>query len=94
MAQLIWRPRVRPPYWLVQRLDIWLLTDAVAAMSDPLPAAVGTGDQFAMIFLLKALGNADKARSSAPSTRLAEHPKPSAEGVSHLILCGQEIGKA
>src|SRR5450432_3487538 len=34
-----------PPCWFVQRLDIRLLTDAVAAMSDPLPAAVGTGDQ-------------------------------------------------
>ena len=66
MAQLIWRPRIRPPYRLVRRLDIRLLTDAVAAMSDPLPAAVGTGDQFAMIALPNVLGNADESRSPAP----------------------------
>jgi hypothetical protein len=71
MAQSIWRPRIRPPYRLVQRLDIWLLTDAVAAMSDPLPTAVGTGDQFTMIPLLNVLGNADESRSSAPSTGFA-----------------------
>jgi hypothetical protein len=32
-------------------------------------------DQFAMITLLKLLGNADETRSSAPSIGLAEHPK-------------------
>jgi hypothetical protein len=44
-------------------VDIWLLTDAVAAMRDPLPTAVGTGDQFVKIILLNVLGNADKAGS-------------------------------
>jgi hypothetical protein len=30
-------------------IDIRLLTDAVAAMTDPLAAAIGTGDHFAAI---------------------------------------------
>jgi hypothetical protein len=88
MAQLIWRPRIRPPHWLVQRLGIWLLTDAVAAMSDPLTAAVGTGDQFAMIALLNISRNADETGSPAPPTGFAQHQAPP-RGVSHLIICGQ-----
>jgi hypothetical protein len=67
------------PYWLVALLNIWLLANPIATMSDPLPATVGTGDQFAMLVLLNVLGNADKARSSAPSTGLAEHRKPPPE---------------
>jgi hypothetical protein len=58
--------------WLVQRLDIRLLTDAVAAMTDPLPAAVGTGDHFAAIIFLNISGSADEARpprSRSPSHR-------------------------
>jgi hypothetical protein len=48
-------------------------------MSDPLPAAIGTGDHFAMIMPLKVLGNADEAGSSAPSTGLAKHEVPPPE---------------
>jgi hypothetical protein len=59
---LIWRPQIWPPYGLVRRLDIRLLTDAVAAMSDPLPAAIGTGDHFAAIILLNISASADEAR--------------------------------
>ena len=71
MAQFIWRLRLGPPGWLVLRLDTRLLTDTVAAMTDPLPAAIGTGDQFAMIVLLNVLGNADEAKSPTPSTGFA-----------------------
>jgi hypothetical protein len=80
MAQLIWRPRIRPPYRLVQRLDIRLLTDPIATMSDPLPTAVGTGDEFAVIALLNVLGKADEAWSSAPSTCFAKHLVPPPKG--------------
>ncbi len=71
--------RIGPLYELVQRLNIWLLTDTVAAMSDPLPATVMTGDPLAMIFLSELLGNADEARSPAPSTGFAQHQVHSPE---------------
>jgi len=61
------------PYRLARRLDIRLLADAIAVMSDPLPAAVGTGDYFATIILFNVSGSADEAGSSAPSTGLAKH---------------------
>ena len=49
---------------------------AVAAMSDPLPATVGTRDHCAGIFS-NASGRADEAGPSGPSAGLAQHQAPS-----------------
>jgi hypothetical protein len=86
--------QMKPPSWLLQQLDIRLLTDPVAAMSDPLPAAIGTGDHFAMIMPLKAPGSVDEARSSAPSTGLADHQRPPRRGNSSDSLWAGKQGNA
>jgi hypothetical protein len=64
-------------------------------MSDPLPATVGTGDQFATFVLLNVLGNADEAGSFAGSTgsRKASQSSPAREaGNSESPFRGQSQG--
>ena len=80
------------PYRLARRLDIRLLADAIAVMSDPLPAAVGTGDYFATIILFNVSGSADEAGSSGSIDRSRKASGGSLGGVNHLILRGKETG--
>jgi hypothetical protein len=79
--------------WLVQRLDIRLLADPVAA---PLSATVGTGDQFTAVALLNVLGEADEARSSAPSKAVEYRGPPIKYEIetSREVTCGKSQGHA
>jgi hypothetical protein len=63
-------------------------------MSVPLPTAVGTGDQSAMIVLLNVPGSVDEARSSAPSTGLADHQGPPIGGIGYPVrTCGRGLAR-
>jgi len=63
-------------------VQIRLLADAVAAVADALPAAIGTGDHAVLAVLTGTAADPHKAGSFSPSAGVTKHEAPRLRGTS------------